>query len=69
VAVEKGVQYSDRLHGTVSHVLNEGFASGKTLVVARNPATNVVTTVIRQSDAFNAGVKLADGTARYVPIP
>jgi hypothetical protein len=69
VAVEKGAQYADRLHGTVSHVLNEAFASGKTLVVARNPTTNVVTTVIRQTKPFNAGVKLADGTTRYVPIP
>jgi Domain of unknown function (DUF4258) len=69
VAIEKGAQYSDRLHGTVSHVLNERFASGKTLVVARNPTTDVVTTVIRQTNTFNAGAKLADGTARYVPIP
>jgi hypothetical protein len=66
-AIEKGAQYSDRLHGTVSHVLSEG--SGKTLVVARNPATNTVTTVMRRSGAFNVGSKLADGTARYVPIP
>ena len=68
VAIEKGVQYTDRLHGTVSHVLNKGFASGKTLVVARNPTTNVVTTVIRQRSAFKTGTKLADGSLRYVPI-
>ncbi|HHK42403.1 MAG TPA: DUF4258 domain-containing protein [Planctomycetaceae bacterium] len=66
-AIEKGTQYYDRMHGTISHVLEGGMASGKTLQIATNPATgSVVTGVIRSR--FNPSVLLPNGTPRFVPV-
>lgn len=67
VAVQRGTRYYDRLHGTYSHVLQGGFASGHTLQVATNPLTGNVTTVIKQSRRFNPDVLLPSGQPRYIP--
>lgn len=67
-AVRKGTRYYDHLNKSVSHVLEKGYASGKNLVVGRNPVTDTVTTVMRNRK-FNPNVLLPDGTRRYTPVP
>lgn len=68
-AVEHGARFWDVKNKAVSHVLDRGLASGKTLVVGRNPVTNTVTTAMRRSRPFNPNVKMPDGSARFIPIP
>ena len=46
-ALQKGKRFWDPKNKTVNYVLEEGFASGKTLLVGQNIATGKVTTVIR----------------------
>lgn len=46
-ALQKGKRYWDPKNKTVNYVLEEGFASGKTLLVGQNMVTGKVTTVIR----------------------
>ena len=46
-ALQKGKRFWDPNNKTVNYVLEEGFASGKTLLVGQNMATGKVTTVIR----------------------
>jgi uncharacterized protein DUF4258 len=66
-AIRKGTQYYDRRNGTISHVLEGGFASGKSLLVGTNPSTGLVTTVIAPR-RFNPLVQF-NGSRRFVPIP
>ena len=66
-ALQRGTQYYDRKHGTISHVLQRGFVSGKTLVVATNRATGLVRTAFARQRAFNP-TTLLRGSRRYVPI-
>ncbi len=47
-AIRKGTQYYDRRNGTISHVLEGGFASGKTLLVGTNPSTGLVTVPLHE---------------------
>jgi len=49
-ALDKGTPFFDPKHGTINYVLKEGFASGKDLLVGRNPFTGKITTVIRGTD-------------------
>jgi hypothetical protein len=49
-ALSKGTQFFDPKNGTVNYVLKGGFASGKDLLVAKNPITGQITTVIRGTD-------------------
>ena len=48
-ALRNGTRYWDGNHLAVSYVVEGGYASGKSLVVAVNPASLTVTTVIRTS--------------------
>ena len=66
-ALRKGTKFFDMKNKSVIHVLRGGFSSGKNLLVGRNPLTNKITTVMRNS-RFNSKVKLPDGTLRYNPI-
>lgn len=68
VALRQGTRYYDRKNGTFSHVLESGFASGRSLVVATNVFTGRVVTVINPK-RFNPDVLLPGGRARYVPAP
>jgi RHS repeat-associated protein len=67
-AIQKGTQYYDRRNAAIVHVLEGGFASGKTLLVGTNPISELVTTVISQSRRFNPLVEF-NGSPRYIPIP
>jgi hypothetical protein len=44
--LDKGTPYIDPKNGAVSYVLRGGMASGKDLLVGRNPLTGKITTVI-----------------------
>lgn len=66
-AIRKGTQYYDRRNGTIAHVLEGGFASGRTLLVGTNPSSGLVTTVI-SSRRFNPLVEF-NGSRRFVPVP
>ena len=61
VTIRRGAKFYDPLNGTINHVLVNGFASGKSLLVGTNPLTGLVTTVIRTS---KSAVK-----SRFIPIP
>jgi hypothetical protein len=54
VGLEKGTPFIDPKNGTINYVLNEGFASGKDLLVGTNPLTGKITTVIRGTDLVSA---------------
>jgi RHS repeat-associated protein len=69
VAVQRGTRYYDRRNQTYSHVLDQGYASGRSLIVGTNPLTGNVTTGIRQSRRFDPNVPLPDGAPRYLPAP
>ena len=60
-AIKKGKRFFDPLNKTVQHILEGGFASGKTLNVGQNPVTKRVTTVIR-------GITNKVMRPRYIPI-
>jgi len=60
LAISRGSKFYDRLNGTFTYVLDQGFASGATLRVATNTLTGAVTTVIRQSRTFNPEVLLGE---------
>lgn len=47
VCLRKGSPYWDPKNRTVNYVLDKGFASGESLLVAQNPVTGVITTVIK----------------------
>lgn len=66
-AISKGQKYYDVKNNAYSYVLEGGFASGKTLQVGTSAIDGRVTTVIR-STRFNPGVKLPDGSVRFIPI-
>jgi hypothetical protein len=59
VALDKGKRFWDPKNKTVNYVLEEGFASGKDLLVGRNPVTGKITTVIRGNDLV---------VPRFVPL-
>ncbi len=59
VGIEKGAKFYDPKNGSIVYVLKNGFATGKDLLVARNPFTGAVTSVIR-------GKKLI--LKRFIPI-
>jgi hypothetical protein len=59
-AIAKGQRLWDPKNGTVAYVLEDGFASGKGLLVSTNPITGYVTTVIRGTDVVRS---------RFVPLP
>ncbi|MBN2257477.1 MAG: hypothetical protein JW704_06605, partial [Anaerolineaceae bacterium] len=66
-AIRRGTPYYDFNEGTIAHVLEEGFASGKHLYVSTNPSSGLVTTVIRRS-RFNPNTLLPDGRQRWIPV-
>jgi RHS repeat-associated protein len=49
-ALGKGTPFIDPKNGTINYVLKGGFASGKDLLVAKNPLTGQISTVIRGTD-------------------
>jgi RHS repeat-associated protein len=59
VALRKGTAFWDPKNKTVNYVLEEGFASGKSLLVGQNPVTRKITTVIRGNDLISS---------RFVPL-
>ena len=65
-AIKKGNVYYDFKNSSYSFVLENGFASGKTLQVGQNPVTRKITTVMRKSN-FNPYVKW-EGNLRYKRI-
>jgi hypothetical protein len=67
-AIRTGDKYYDLRNGSISNVLSGGFASGRSLVVATNADTGVVSTVITPR-SFNPLAQLADGSPRYIPVP
>lgn len=67
-AVQRGTRYFDRKNGTFNYVLQGGYASGDSLIVATNVFTGRIVTVIRKR-RFNPGVMLPGGAARYLPTP
>jgi len=50
LALEKGTPYWDPKNKVVNYVLEGGFGSGKDLLVGQNPASGIITTVIRGWD-------------------
>jgi len=60
-AIEKGNKFFDSKNGTIQHVIEKGFGSGKSLDVGTNSFTGKVTTVIRKS-------KFNPNNSRYTPL-
>lgn len=58
-ALAKGTRYWDPKNQSVNYVLEKGFASGKSLLVAQNPASGQINTVIRGSNLV---------PKRFIPI-
>jgi RHS repeat-associated protein len=58
-ALSKGTQYWDPKNNVINYVLQDGFASGKSLLVGQNPITGKVTTVIRGNNLVRT---------RFIPI-
>jgi hypothetical protein len=46
-AIDKGISFWNEKNKAVTYILKEGFASGKGLVVGKNPISQKITTVIR----------------------
>lgn len=59
-AINKGLKFYDPKNGSINYVLQNGFASGKSLLVGTNPLTGQVTTVIRSSKNLM--------NSRFIPI-
>ena len=59
VALSKGQRFYDPKNGTINYILRGGFASGKDLLVGRNPFTHEVTTIL-------TGRRLS--TSRMIPL-
>jgi len=47
IALTKGKKFWDPKNKTVNFVLEKGFASGQSLIVAKNPVTGTIATVIK----------------------
>jgi hypothetical protein len=58
--IRKGRKFYDPLNKSVNYVIPNGFGSGKSLLIATNPLTGQVTTVIRSSKNL---IK-----SRFIPI-
>jgi hypothetical protein len=56
----KGARFWDPKNGTIQYVIEGGMASGKSILVAQNPTTGVISTVI-------VGRNLV--SSRFVPMP
>jgi RHS repeat-associated protein len=59
-ALSKGARYWDPKNKSVNFIIENGFASGKDLLVGQNPVTGVITTVIRGADLV---------ASRMIPLP
>lgn len=59
-ALRNGSRFWDGRHLTVSFVVREGYASGQSLVVAVDPASGMITTVLKGSNVISS---------RLVPLP
>ncbi len=57
--LRKGTQYWDPKNKVINYVLEESFASGKSLLVGQNPITGKITTVIRGNELVRP---------RFVPL-
>ncbi len=49
VTIKKGIRYWDPKNGSINYILRDGFAKGKSSLVAVDPITNEIRTVIRVS--------------------
>ena len=61
IAIRKGARFYDPKNKTINYLLRGGFASGKDLLVGRNPLTGKITTVIRGTNISTI--------KRMIPIP
>ena len=59
VALRKGDKYWDPTNRVTNYVLEQGFASGKSLLVGQNPVTGKITTVIKGRDLVSP---------RFIPL-
>jgi hypothetical protein len=59
IAIRDGQKFFDPVNKSINFVMPKAFASGKSLMVATNPVTGNVTTVIRSSKNLIKSIYIA----------